>query len=67
MLNQPEGKLDPLGAIPLTASSIRALMVRHQLEPRRKVFGICRELLFSRATSDSSNFRMSRKTPRTMG
>jgi len=45
MLNQPERMLDPLGAILLTASPIRALMVRHQLEPRREVFRIRREPL----------------------
>ncbi len=46
MLDQPERVLDQLGAVLLMASPIRALMVRHQLEPRREVFRIPREPLF---------------------
>ena len=46
MLNQPERVLHAFGAVLLTAGPIRALMVRHQLEPRREVVRIRRELLF---------------------
>jgi hypothetical protein len=49
MLNQPERVLDAFGSVLLTADPIRALMVRHQLEPRREVVRIRRKLLFEQS------------------
>ena len=46
MLDQPERVLHAFGAVLLTAGPIRALIVRHQLESRREVVRIRRQLPF---------------------
>lgn len=46
MLDQPDCVLRAFGAVFRTAGPIRALMVRHQLEPRRDVFRVDRKLPF---------------------
>src|SRR5579863_9072922 len=46
MLDQPDGILRAFGAVLRTAGAIPALMIRHQLEARRGIFGVGGELLF---------------------